>query len=147
MSFWEFFKMVQIYLAGALFSQAERDFNKKLQQMMLESGFSVFLPQEDAEDNKDQRVERNQSAIFAGCFAGLQKSDMIVTVLDGVDVDSGTAWELGYAYAEGKPIVGIRTDFRIQTPDEKVNLMIQETLDDFVDNVEDLKRVLEKYKK
>lgn len=139
--------MVQIYLAGALFSQAERDFNKKLQHMMLESGFSVFLPQEDAEDNKDQRIERNQSAIFLSCLGGLQKSDMVVTVLDGVDVDSGTAWELGYAYATGKQIVGIRTDFRIQTPDEKVNLMIQETLDDFVESVDDLKKALMKYKK
>lgn len=139
--------MVQIYLAGALFSQAERDFNKKLQQMMIESGFSVFLPQEDAEDNKDQRIERNQSAIFFSCLDGLQRSDMVVTVLDGTDVDSGTAWELGYAYATGKPIVGIRTDFRIQTPEEKVNLMIQETLDDFVESVDDLKNVLVKYKK
>lgn len=138
--------MVQIYLAGALFSQAERDFNKKLQQMMIESGFSVFLPQEDAEDNKDQRIERNQSAIFFSCLNGLQKSDMVVTVLDGTDVDSGTAWELGYAYAAEKPIVGIRTDFRIQTPGEKVNLMIQETLDDFVENVDDLKNVLVEYK-
>lgn len=32
-------------------------------------------------------------------------------VLDGVDVDSGTAWEIGYAYARGKPIIGLRTDF------------------------------------
>ncbi len=115
--------------------------------MMTESGFSVFLPQEDAEDNKDQRIERNQSAIFFSCLDGLQRSDMVVTVLDGTDVDSGTAWELGYAYATGKPIVGIRTDFRIQTPDEKVNLMIQETLDDFVESVDELKNVLVKYKK
>ncbi|MDR2943687.1 MAG: nucleoside 2-deoxyribosyltransferase [Methanosarcinales archaeon] len=134
--------MVQIYLAGALFSQAERDFNKKLQQMMLESGFSVFLPQEDAEDNEDERIERNNSVIFLSCLSGLQKSDMVVAVLDGTDVDSGTAWELGYAYAAGKPIIGIRTDFRIQTPGEKVNLMIQETLTDFAGSVSELKTLL-----
>lgn len=138
--------MTTIYLAGALFSEAERDFNKKLQRMMLDLGFDVFLPQEDAEDNKDQRIDRNQSSIFNNCFSGLQKSDMVVTVLDGVDVDSGTAWELGYAYAQGKKIVGIRTDFRIQTPDERVNLMIQETLNEFVDSVEELEKVLVKYK-
>ncbi|WNY28258.1 hypothetical protein MmiEs2_04420 [Methanimicrococcus stummii] len=137
--------MTTIYLAGALFSQAEREFNKNLQKIMTEMGFSVFLPQEDAEDNKDQRNDRNQSGIFNNCFGGLQKSDLVVAVLEGVDVDSGTAWELGYAYAQKKPIVGIRTDFRIQTPDERVNLMIQETLSDFVDNVDDLKEVLKKY--
>ncbi|MCL2141357.1 MAG: nucleoside 2-deoxyribosyltransferase [Methanimicrococcus sp.] len=62
--------------------------------------------------------------------------------LDGTDVDSGTAWELGYAYAENKPIIGIRTDFRIHMPNEKVNLMIQETLKAFVDNLDDLKKVM-----
>ncbi|MDV0445584.1 hypothetical protein MmiAt1_11690 [Methanimicrococcus sp. At1] len=138
--------MTTIYLAGALFSEAERTFNKNLQKMMLDSGFSVFLPQEDAEDNKDQRDDRNQSSIFNNCFGGLQKSDLVVAVLEGVDVDSGTAWELGYAYAQKKPIIGIRTDFRIQTPDERVNLMIQETLTEFVDNADDLKKALEKYK-
>ena len=31
---------------------------------------------------------------------------------DGSDSDSGTSWEIGYAYATGKPIVLIRTDIR-----------------------------------
>jgi nucleoside 2-deoxyribosyltransferase len=33
-------------------------------------------------------------------------------VLDGVDVDSGTAAEVGYAVALGKPVVGLREDLR-----------------------------------
>ena len=139
--------MATVYLAGALFSRAERDFNKQLQQMMLRIGFSVFLPQEDAEDNASQRDDRNHSSIFSGCLGGLKKSDIVVAVLEGTDVDSGTAWELGYAYAVGKPIIGIRTDFRLQTPDEKVNLMIQETLNEFVGNTEELEDVLNKYLK
>ena len=137
--------MVTIYLAGPLFSQAEREFNQKLQKMMSCLGFSVFLPQEDAADNSSERENRNHSTIFNNCFSGLQKSDLVVAVLEGVDVDSGTAWELGYAYAAGKPIIGIRTDFRIQTPDERVNLMIQETLNEFAGSVEELENILKKY--
>lgn len=39
--------------------------------------------------------------------------DALFAVLDGVDVDSGTAAEIGYAFARGKYICGLRTDFRL----------------------------------
>ena len=32
--------------------------------------------------------------------------------MDGPDPDSGTCWEVGYAYGSKKPIVLVRTDFR-----------------------------------
>jgi nucleoside 2-deoxyribosyltransferase len=54
----------------------------------------------------------------------LNSSDIVVAVLDGVDVDSGTAWEIGYAYAKGKPVIGLRTDFRTLS-DGVVNLMVE----------------------
>jgi hypothetical protein len=34
--------------------------------------------------------------------------------VDGLDPDSGTAWECGYAFGK-KPVVLVRTDFRAQT--------------------------------
>jgi nucleoside 2-deoxyribosyltransferase len=42
----------------------------------------------------------------------LRRCDGVLAVLDGVDVDSGTAAEVGYAAAHGKPVVGLRTDLR-----------------------------------
>jgi nucleoside 2-deoxyribosyltransferase len=36
----------------------------------------------------------------------------VLAVLDGADVDSGTASEIGYAAAHRKPVVGLRTDLR-----------------------------------
>jgi len=137
--------MVTIYIAGALFSQAELEFNKKLQRAVSEAGFSVFLPQEDAKDNQDMRDDRDHFSIFSQCLNGLKKSDIVVAVLEGTDVDSGTAWEIGYAYAQGMPVIGLRTDFRIQTPGERVNLMIQESLTEFAGTIEDLKNILKKY--
>ena len=52
----------------------------------------------------------DQEYIFMKCVEGVDASDLVVAVLDGVDVDSGTAWEIGYAYAKGKPVIGLRTD-------------------------------------
>jgi nucleoside 2-deoxyribosyltransferase len=48
-------------------------------------------------------------------------------VLDGTDVDSGTAAEIGYAFAKGKPILGYRGDFRLAADNEGgvVNLQVE----------------------
>lgn len=53
--------------------------------------------------------------------------DGVIAVLDGVDVDSGTASEIGYAFAGGKRIYGLRTDFRLTGDNEgsHVNLQVQ----------------------
>jgi nucleoside 2-deoxyribosyltransferase len=62
---------------------------------------------------------RNRSAIDA--------ADGMVAVLDGVDVDSGTAAEIGYAFARSKLIVGYRGDFRLSADNEAliVNLQVE----------------------
>ena len=51
----------------------------------------------------------------------------VVAVLDGADVDSGTAAEIGYAFARGKLIVGYRGDFRLSADNEgsTVNLQVE----------------------
>jgi nucleoside 2-deoxyribosyltransferase len=53
--------------------------------------------------------------------------DIVFAVLDGVDVDSGTASEIGYAYAKQKLIVGYRGDFRLSSDNEGgiVNLQVE----------------------
>lgn len=40
----------------------------------------------------------------------LLQADVVLAVLDGPDVDSGTAAEIGFASAAGVPVVGLRTD-------------------------------------
>lgn len=51
--------------------------------------------------------------------------DMLVGVLDGVDVDSGTAAEMGFAYGLGKPVFGLRTDFRVTGDNEAAGVNLQ----------------------
>lgn len=118
--------MRTVYLAAALFSEAELDFNRKLRDEIKSAGFMVFLPQEDSNNIKNERTR--QKIIFGKNEAAIQNSDIIVAVLDGTDVDSGTAWEIGYAYALGKPIFGLRTDFRTLGIEGTINLMIQQSV-------------------
>jgi nucleoside 2-deoxyribosyltransferase len=118
--------MRTVYIAAALFSDAELDFNRKLRDEINSAGFRVFLPQEDSNNIKNERTR--QKIIFGKNEAAIQNSDIIVAVLDGADVDSGTAWEIGYAYALGKHILGLRTDFRTLGIEGTINLMIERSV-------------------
>jgi len=57
----------------------------------------------------------------------IRRADALFGILDGVDVDSGTASEIGYAAALGKYICGLRTDFRLSADNygSTVNLQVQ----------------------
>jgi len=59
--------------------------------------------------------------------AAIDACDLVFAVLDGADVDSGTAAEIGYAFARAKPIIGYRGDFRISADNEGsvVNLQVE----------------------
>jgi nucleoside 2-deoxyribosyltransferase len=55
----------------------------------------------------------------------IRSADLLVAVLDGVDVDSGTAGEMGFAYGLGKPVYGLRTDFRVTGDNEAAGINLQ----------------------
>jgi nucleoside 2-deoxyribosyltransferase len=57
----------------------------------------------------------------------IRSADGVLAVLDGDDVDSGTAAEIGYAAAVACPIVGLRTDLRVSGDNEAtlVNLQVE----------------------
>ena len=98
---------MKLYLAGPLFSAAERSWNAELTAALREAGHEVFLPQEN-EPGKDAL------GIFSTDVGGIDWAEALVAIMDGSDPDSGTAWEVGYAFRK-KPIVLVRTDFRAQT--------------------------------
>ena len=135
----------RIYLAGPLFSHAELEYNRKLRDLLLNKDFSVFLPQEDAEDTTNEREKQNQECIFKKCVESVDSSDIVVAVLDGVDVDSGTAWEIGYAYAKEKPVIGLRTDFR-SLSDGIVNLMVEMAIVALARDEDELLKIMEKFR-
>jgi len=59
--------------------------------------------------------------------AAIDRCEALLAVLDGADVDSGTAAEIGYGFAKGKPIIGYRCDFRLAADNEGciVNLHVE----------------------
>ena len=112
-----------IYLAGPLFSLAERRFNEEFARVLERSFFPsmVILPQDHAAKigEKDGFSER----MYSFALDAINHSDAVVAILDGTDADSGTCIEIGYAKAKGKLVVGVRTDFRAGE-DRGLNLMV-----------------------
>ena len=96
---------MKLYFAGPLFTTPERTWNAEVAAALRAAGHEVFLPQE-WESGKDG------PGIFATDVGGIDWADGLVAIMDGPDPDSGTAWEVGYAFGVRKPIVLVRTDFR-----------------------------------
>lgn len=99
---------MHLYLAGPLFTQAERDWNARLADRVRWAGHSVFLPQTEVQAISTLDAE----TIFRVDVDGVRAADAVVAVLDGADPDSGTSFEVGLAFALGIPVVLVRTDFR-----------------------------------
>jgi nucleoside 2-deoxyribosyltransferase len=102
-----------VYVASPLgFSVPTRLFYEtELLPALAAGGFAVLDPWQlppgsNVHDPVDPMVIGEKNARM------IEKADAVLAVLDGTDVDSGTAAEIGYAAALGRPVVGYRTDIR-----------------------------------
>ena len=112
---------LRLYLAASLFSPFERQRNSEVARRLVDSGFKVFLPQDVRTEAGDRPPA---DSIFKACVDGIDEADVIIGLVDGADVDSGTAWELGYAYARGRPAVILRSDYR-SAEHGPINIMLE----------------------
>ena len=122
---------MKIYMAGPLFTQAERRWLREMAGLLTEAGHEVFLPQDDAQEPL-LRDPPDFHGAFEVCRDALDRCEVVVAVLDGPDADSGTAWECGYAHARNKPVVAVRTDFR-GGEDQGLNLMLRRSAQSVVE--------------
>ena len=103
-----------VYIAGPLFSEAETAFLELMVDTLAKaSAFDpiadFFLPHRDGSELGEGLKRKD---IFEQNMQQVDSATIVVGLLDGQDVDSGTCIELGYAYARGKKIFGLLTDFR-----------------------------------
>jgi nucleoside 2-deoxyribosyltransferase len=96
---------MRLYFAGPLFTLPERTWNAEVVAALRSVGHEVFLPQE-----KEPGLD--PAGIFATDVGGIDWADGLVAIVDGADSESGTSWEVGYAYGGRKPTVLVRTDIR-----------------------------------
>lgn len=130
------------YLAGPLgFSEAGMEFYKTIfKPAIVKIGFEILDPWEltsseliNSVQNLPYGQERKDKWSDVNFVIGnnnaeaIKKCDFIIAVLDGPDVDSGTAAEIGYGSALGKPTIGYRGDYRLSKENDggTVNLQVE----------------------
>ncbi|QLH05934.1 hypothetical protein C5F50_01695 [Nitrosopumilus ureiphilus] len=132
---------IKIFLANPLgFSEAGRFFLKeKFIPQIQNDKIRIINPWRnfDSDEKKIQEIlkkdaneqdhELNEFNEFLGDRneSDLRSSDMVIAILDGVDVDSGTAAEIGLAYGLGKKIIGYRGDLRQTGENNQVQINLQ----------------------
>jgi len=134
---------MKAFLAAPLFSEAERDFNSKVAKRLRDKGFQVWLAQESPFIHEGTSKEKEK--IYEEDISALKACDVVVAVLDGVEVDSGVAFEMGYAVAIGKPVIGLKTDHRTFSKMEDINLMLEVPLIKLCNSIEDVITELKKF--
>ena len=146
-----------IYFAAPLFCQAEQAFNLQLTGKLEERGLTVFLPQRDGVESSkppynEMTHDEQRQAIFVLDRDKILDADVFLFVLDGRVPDEGACVELGIAYGQkhllqqDKLIIGLQTDSRAAYLGEKLNAILHGSLDNVVDNENDLIAALEEYK-
>jgi nucleoside 2-deoxyribosyltransferase len=138
-----------IYLATSLFDAGSREHAERLARAISTLGHRVYYPWRDAGDQFYSRLHGEGTnewcaAVFSENIAALRRCSFVVAILDGADVDSGVAWEVGFVHALGKRVIGLRSDFRVHAkPDLCVNLMLANSCETILPNVDTLLRLLD----
>lgn len=100
--------MKKIYLAGFdVFAPDAVQRGAKMKMMCAEKGFIGLYPFDNEADTAQ--------AIFAGNCGLIDSADIVIANLNtfrGAEPDSGTCFEVGYAFAKGKTVYGYVSDAR-----------------------------------
>lgn len=130
---------MKVYVAGPLFDEGERWWIETVERLVADAGFETFLPHRD----NPPKDKSNVRQIFDNDRRAIDECDIVVASLNGITTDDGTAWELGYAFALGKHLIGLHTDWRRRFDDEIVNLMMECSLHVLARSLDELATALD----
>ena len=100
--------MKKIYIASPLFTKQEQDKIDTAVRILRNRGFSVFSPKDHQIPNAwKMRNEDWAHQVFYADKTALDEAEIVVALDYGYTADSGTSWEIGYAYAKNKYVVVI----------------------------------------
>ncbi len=101
---------LNIYMAGPLFNEGDRYSNKINSDALRNAGYATFLPQEVVIDKDSSKLVKD--ACFYMDFKAINLCQIVVANCNGIEVDSGTAAEIGMCYALNKKIFAYKSDVR-----------------------------------
>jgi nucleoside 2-deoxyribosyltransferase len=111
--------MKRVYLASPFFNEMEIETVKKVAEILKSKGLEVFEPMENQMEGLEAGKRHWSIETFMNDVKFIKWSEIVVAVYHGNYSDSGTAWEMGYAYATDKPVITVHVG-------DSSNLMVHE---------------------
>lgn len=111
---------MKVYCAGPLFTPPEREFMSACGKALRERGIDPFVPHESPREEIPNDTRSRQKRCFDKDFGAISTSQAMLAVLNGTEVDDGTAAEIGIFYAlmqsdpSKKGIAALQQDWRTQ---------------------------------
>lgn len=128
-----------IYIAGTFSSDEDRKSLKGLINLVRHKypDADVFVPMEHKVEGDFQRPDGSwflpnevwARRVFNMDLAAIDRADIVFAMYTGHKSTTGTSWEMGYAYASGKPIIGY---IPFWAEENNMSLMIINSLSGYV---------------
>tara|TARA_B100001173_G_scaffold310191_1_gene324150 strand:- start:1184 stop:1609 length:426 start_codon:yes stop_codon:yes gene_type:complete len=137
----------KIYIAGPLFNIHEKKYLEEIASILEGAGYECFLPHRDQTGIEESELDgtdmsqETKDRIFENDMDALSSSHLTVALITGQDIDSGTCAEIGYTYAEGKPVIAIDAEERRYR-----NLFVEGMISKTVNNVNEILPAIDLYK-
>lgn len=129
---------MKVYIAGPLCGEKERKFLEKIDNIVKNIGFETFLPHRDCGLYKDIRDIKK---ISERDIKEIRNCDLVIGILNGICIGAGTAWEMGFAEAMGKKVLGLKTDRKVNESIADISAVIAGKVE-IIESVEELKKKL-----
>lgn len=110
---------MNVYMAGPIFTEGQRyDMNRIDDIVRSVGGVQTFLPHRDG--GVFGLSSYDPQWIYTRDCEAIENCNFMVACIDGLEVDAGTAVEIGMAHAKGIPVILYKADSR----DKFENLMV-----------------------
>ena len=126
---------MKAYIAGPLFKKDSRKVLEKIENLCKELKLDTYLP------HRDMGIYKKGDTIpfFKKNRDMIDKCNFMIAYLDWKGISSGTAWEIGYAYAKKIPVIGLVEDIKTAKEYDRLCIMNFNSVN-LVENFKDLKK-------
>lgn len=122
----------KVYLASPFFNDKEIERMETVKNILRDKGLDVFAPFEHQNEHLEFGSMEWREATFKSDMDAIYECDVMVAILDGNMMDSGTAFECGVCHQIGKPLVVVNLE------NKEINLMIAQSLHAVISSFEEL---------
>ena len=137
----------KIYIAGPLFNVHEKKYLEDIAEVLEGAGYECFVPHRDqtgidpAELKGTDMKQSTKDKIFQNDLDALIDSDLTIALITGQDIDSGTSSEIGFTYANKRPVIAINAEERRYR-----NLFVEGMINKTVNNIDELLEAIKSLK-